>query len=95
MKHNKIRDISVLENLHKLKKIEANHNSIANVESITKLQDLVFLDLAHNTIEDLHPISDIKSLVWLCLEDNIHNVKDDALHQTLKHSLQKLAHFTY
>ena len=71
LSHNhRIKDITPLSNLRKLRRIELNHNQIDDLAPLRGLTRLEVIGLASNRVTDLRPISSLTNLKLLRLADN-------------------------
>lgn len=72
--HNRIDDISFLEDLPRLRLLIVTCNNITDVSPLAKLQDLEYVELFKNQIEDVSPLVQLKKLIDLNLSHNL--IKD-------------------
>jgi len=67
---NKIKDLSPLKNLHKLKVLTISSHFIKDLSPLKNLTNLEVLDLSDNNIEDLSPLAELKKIEELDLSKN-------------------------
>lgn len=63
--HNKLRDLSFLEGLTKLRVLIVANNKISDITPIAKLTDLEYLEIFMNYVTDLSPLSGLTKLEYL------------------------------
>jgi Leucine-rich repeat (LRR) protein len=79
--HNRIDDISFLEDLPKLRLLIISCNHIVDVSPLARLQDLEYVELFKNLIEDVRPLAKLEKLIDLNISHN--RIKDLSPLQTL------------
>ncbi|CAL6034136.1 tandem-95_repeat protein [Hexamita inflata] len=65
-----ISDISVMQNLKNLQRLNVANNKLQNISAVQCLQELLFLDASFNQISDLSPVYGLNNLIELVVEGN-------------------------
>ncbi len=68
--NNSLTDISFINDLKGLKKLDLSINNVKNISSIKNLKNITELDLGGNQLSDISPLKELKNLMKLNLEYN-------------------------